>query len=156
MKRIFAVLAIAFGALHSATHAQVSGNSFPAALANAKTVAIENETHVDAVAQGAADAVRSWGLFRIVDDPDTADLTLRFDKSKDHAGQDSQKPDPTTGETNYSYSMSFASSIHMKVYLKDADTPFYTTKTGDSKRQAGMSCVGDFRRAYRAARQPLH
>jgi hypothetical protein len=150
------ILAIVFCALSSAAFAQVNGNTFPAALANAKTIAIENDTHVDAVAQGAADAVRAWGLFRIVDDPDTADVTLRFDKSKDHAGQDSQKPDPSTGETNYSYSMSFSSSIHMKVYLKDAETPFYTTKTGDSKRQAGMSCVSDFRRAYQAARQAPH
>jgi hypothetical protein len=40
----------------------------------------------------------------------------------------------------------------MKVYLKDADTPFYTTKTDDSKKKAGISCVNDFRTAFRAAR----
>jgi hypothetical protein len=35
--------------------------------------------------------------------------------------------------------------------MKDADGPFYTTKTSDSKAQAGMSCVEDLRNAYRVA-----
>jgi hypothetical protein len=48
--------------------------------------------------------------------------------------------------------MSFSTSIHMKVYLKDADAPFYTTKTDESKKKAGTACVSDFRSAYRDAR----
>lgn len=158
MKRKISLLSLIFVAavFTPAFHAQTNGRALPASLATAKTVAIENDTHVDGVAQGAADAIRAWGRFRLVDDPDTADVTLRFDKSKDHSGQDSQKPDPSTGQTNYSYSMSFSSSIHMKVYLKDGESPFYTTKTEDSKKQAGQSCVSDFRRAYEAAHLPLH
>jgi hypothetical protein len=153
MKTIFTTLLVLFTTLGftKSSPAQVNGNAFPAAAKTAKTVAIINDTHVDAVGEGAADALRAWGRYRVIDDPDTADITLRFDKSKDHSGQDSQKPDPTSGQTNYSYSMSFSTSIHMKVYLKDADSPFYTTRTDDSKKKAGMSCVSDFRSALQAA-----
>ena len=153
MKTAFATLIVLLSILgFSCTFSgQINGNALPAAAKTAKTVAIINDTHIDAVGEGAADAIRAWGRYRIVDDPDTADLTLRFDKNKEHSGQDSQKPDPTTGQTNYSYSMSFGTSIHMKAYLKDADAPFYTTKTDDSKKKAGMSCVSDFRSALQTA-----
>ena len=130
----------------------INGDAFPAAIYTAKTVAVINDTHTDAVSEGAIDALKAWGHFTVVDDPDTADVTLRFDKTKEHSGQDSQKPDPNTGQTSYSYGMSFGSSIHMKAYLKDADSPFYTAKTDDAKKKAGMACISDFRSAMQAAR----
>jgi hypothetical protein len=151
MKRILATWIVLLSACSLPALAQAK-STFPATLATAKTIAIENDTHVDAVADGAADAIRAWGKFRLVDDPQIADVVLRFDKNKEHAGQDEQKPDPSTGQTNYSYTMSFSTSIHMKVYLKDADAPFYTTKTDESKKKAGTACVSDFRSAYRDAR----
>jgi hypothetical protein len=131
-------------------YAQAS-SALPKSLASAKTVAVLNDTHVDAVAQGAVDALKAWGRFTVVDDPDNADLTLRFDKSKDHEGRDSQTPD-SDGKTSYGYSMSSSTSIHMKAYLKDGDAPFYTTKTDNSKKKAGMACVSDFRTALQAGR----
>jgi hypothetical protein len=150
MKRLAFLILILTTACGNVALSQ-SKTAFPAGLATAKTIAIENDTHVDAVADGAADAIRAWGRFQLVDDPTTADLTIRFDKNRDREGQDSQKPDPATGQTSYGYSMSFSTSIHMKVYYKDADTPFYTTKSDDSKKKAGMACVNDFRTAFRAA-----
>ena len=151
MKTFVTSLLILFATL---TYAQkpINGNGFPPAIYTAKTVAVVNDTHTGAVSEGAVDALKAWGHFTVVDDPDTADVTLRFDKTKEHSGQDSQKPDPNTGQTSYSYGMSFGTSIHMKAYLKDADAPFYTNKTDDSKKKAGMSCVSDFRSAMQAAR----
>jgi len=147
MKRAFTTLAIMWIALLAAGVAQSS--SFPAGVFSAKTVAIINDTSTSAVSDGAISALKAWGQFKIVDDPDSADMTLRFDKSKDHQGQDSHKTDANGNPTDYSYSMSFSSSIHMKANLKNADTPFYTTKTDESKAQAGISCVDDFRNVYR-------
>jgi hypothetical protein len=36
----------------------------------------------------------------------------------------------------------------MRAYLKGADSPFYSTQTGDSKRKAGISCVTNFEKAW--------
>ncbi len=148
MKRAFTTLAATWIALLGFGLAQ-SSSPFPAPVFAARTIAIINDTPTEAVAQGATTALRAWGQFKIVDDPDSADLTLHFDKSKDHQGQDSHKTDANGNPTDYSYSMSFSSAIHMKAYLKGTDTPFYTTKTDDSRTQAGVSCVNDFRNMYR-------
>jgi len=147
MKRAFTILAAMWIALLSTGVAQSS--SFPAAVFSAKTIAIINDTPTSAVSDGAINALKAWGQFKIVDDTESADLTLRFDKSREHQGQDSHKTDANGNPTDYSYSMSFSSSIHMKAYLKATDTPFYTTKTDESKAQAGISCVNDFRNIYR-------
>lgn len=151
MKTLVTILLVLFATL-SYGQKSVNGGAFPAALYIAKTVAIVNDTRADAVSEGAVQALRAWGHFTVVDDPDTADVTLRFDKTREHSGQDAQKPDPNTGQTSYSYGMSFGTSIHMKAYLKTADSPFYTNKTDDSKKKAGMACVSDFRSAMQAAR----
>ena len=127
--------------------AQVNADAFPRAVSTAHTVAIIDDTHQPGVAQGAADAIKAWGRFTVVDDPDNADLTLRFDKEKDHNGRDTETKDPKDNSSSYGYSLSFSSSIHMKAYLKDGDSPFYTTKSDDSKKKAGMACVSDFRSA---------
>jgi opacity protein-like surface antigen len=148
MKTLFAAVFL-LSLMAAAANAQANG-AFPPALANAKTIAIIDDTHTSGVSEGATDALRAWGRFTVVDDPDAADLTLRFDKSKDHTGQDSQKP-ADDGSTSYGYSMSFSTSVHMKAYLKDGTDPFYTDKTDDSKKKAGISCVRDFRTAFIAA-----
>ena len=141
------------GASARQTAPQAQGNRVPAAALAARTIAVVNDTRDSAVTKGAALALQSWGQFTLVDDPATADVTLRFEKTKEHEGSNSQKTDPDTNKTDYGYSMSFSSSIHMKAYLKDGDVPFYTTKTDDSKAKAGTSCVNDFRTAFRTARQ---
>ncbi len=148
MKRVFAV-GIVLGLLGAGAWGQ-SGRRFPAEALHAKTVAVVNDTHSDGVEKGAASALAAWGQFKLTENAEDADLTLRFDKSTDHDGQSSEKTGDD-GKPSYSYGMSFGSSIHMKAYTKDGFSPFYTTKTGDSKRKAGVSCVNDFREAYRAA-----
>lgn len=149
MKRAFTILAVICVVLVAAGAAQSS--SFPPAVFTAKTIAIINDTTSSAVTDGATNALRAWGQFKVIDDPDSADVTLRFDKSKEHQGQDSHKTDPNGNPTDYSYNMTFGSAIHMKAYVKGSETPFYTTKTDDSKAKAGNSCVEDFRNIYRIA-----
>ena len=152
MNRVWRFVALC-GVLLPSALAQTGGAAFPAAVLAAKTVAVVNETRDPGVTRGADAALASWGQFTLVDDPATADITLRFDKTKEHAGTDTQKTDPNTNKTDYGYSMSFSSTIHMKAYAKDGDAPFYSTKTDDSKTKAGMNCVNDFHTAYRTARQ---
>ena len=131
--------------------ALAQSNAFPPAALAGKTIAIVNETHAEAVSDGARAALADWGQFKLIDDADAADVTLRFDKSTDHAGQDSHKTDANGNPTDYSYSMSFTSKIHMKAYTRDGLAPFYTTTTDDSKKKAGLSCVIAFHEAFRAA-----
>ena len=128
--------------------AQIDPKSFPKAVFAAKTVAILNSTHSDEVEKGAVEVLQRWHRFTIVDDPDTADVILTFDKKSAHEGKDSQKTDSTGKPTEYGYGISFSSSITMKASLKGSDTPFYTTKTGDSKKKAGATCVNNLEAAY--------
>ena len=136
--------------------AQDAGAEFPAAALSAKTVAVVNDTHDPKVVDGALAALRSWGQFTVVDDPSVADITLRFDKSKERSGSATpQKTDTDgkpVGDPTYGYSFSSSSQIHLKVYLKDGDAAFWTTKTDDSKVKAGMGCVNGFHTAWRAAK----
>jgi hypothetical protein len=97
--------------------------------------------------------LKAWGEFTVVDDPDAADLTLRFDKASQHEGQTTEKTDAVGNTTDRNYSLSFSSQIRMRAYSKDSEAPFFTTKTDESKAKAGISCVNDFRNAYRIARQ---
>ena len=113
----------------------------------AKTVAILNDTKTGEVSDGAFEQLKRWGHFTVVDDIDSADIVLRFDKKTDHEKQNSQSTDDK-GTTSYSATLSFSSQVHMRAYLKGADSPFYTTKTDDSKRKAGISCVTSFERAW--------
>ena len=118
----------------------------PAALA-AKTIAIRNDTKTGEVSDGALEQLKRWGHFTIVDDTDSADIVLRFDKKTDREKQNSQSTNDD-GTTSYSASMSFSSQVHMRAYLKGSDSPFYTTQTGDSKKKAGISCVTSFEKAW--------
>jgi hypothetical protein len=122
----------------------------PMALA-AKSIAVVNDTRSAEVAEGALEQLKRWGHFTLVDDTDSADIVLRFDKKTDREKQSSQSTDDK-GTTTYSGGMTFSSEVHMRAYLKGADSPFYTTKTGDSKRKAGVTCVASFERAYIEAR----
>jgi hypothetical protein len=127
--------------------AQRSVHPLPKEVFAAKTVAIVNNTHNEAVEQGAVEALKRWGRFAVVDDSDLADITLTFDKKGEHEGTSSQKPDKD-GNPSSSYSMSFSSSVHMKAALKGADTSFYTATTSESKKKAGAECIVDLQQAY--------
>jgi hypothetical protein len=135
--------------LAGAAYAQKAITPIPKEALAAKTVAIVNNTHNEAVTDGAIEALKRWGRFTVVDDSDIADLTLTFDKKSEHDGASSQKPGDD-GKPNYGYSMSFSSSIHMHVAIKGSDRSFYSTTTSESKKKAGADCVTDLQRAYNA------
>ena len=157
MKMLLSRTVVSCGVLLCSALAQspsrLPNGAFPSAALAAKTVAVVNDTRDTGITKGADSALQSWGQFTLVDDPTTADITLRFDKTKERSGSSTQGSDPNTNQPSYGYSVSVASSVHMKAYLKDGDEPFYSTKTDDSKAKAGVSCVNDFHTAYRAARQ---
>ena len=122
----------------------------PAALA-AKTIAILDDTKTADVSDGALEQLKRWGRFAVVDDADSADIVLRFDKKTDREKQNSQSSDEK-GTTTYSGTLTFSSQVHLRAYLKGSDSPFYTTKTDDSKKKAGVSCVASFQKAWIEAR----
>jgi len=121
--------------------------SIPKTALAAKTIAIRNDTKTGEVSDGALEQLKRWGHFTVVDDTDTADIVLRFDKKTDREKQSSQSTNDD-GTTSYSGGMTFSSQVHMRAYLKGADSPFYTTQTGDSKRKAGITCVTSFQKAW--------
>jgi hypothetical protein len=127
--------------------ASLAQESIPRAAFAAKTIAILNDTKTREVSDGALEQLKNWGHFTVVDDPDSADIVLRFDKKTDREKQNSQSTDEK-GTTTYSGSLSFSSQVHMRAYLKGSDSPFYTTKTGDSKKKAGASCLTSFQKAW--------
>ncbi len=134
-----------------ATLAAPAQESIPQAARAAKTIALLNDTKSGDVSEGALEQLKRWGHFAVVDDPDSADIVLRFDKKTDREKQSSQSTDDK-GTTTYSGGMSFSSQVHMRAYLKGSDSPFYATKTDDSKKKAGVSCVTSFERAWIEAR----
>ena len=150
------VCGVMLSAGSSVVWGQAAQDGFPEAALKAKTVAVVNDTHDPKVADGALAALRSWGQFTVVDDPSVADITLRFDKTNEHSGAATpQKTDADgkpAGDSSYGYSFSSSSQIHLKVYLKDGDSAFWTTKTDDSKVKAGMGCVNAFHTAFRVAK----
>jgi hypothetical protein len=131
--------------------AQRSIQPLPKEVFAAKTVAIVNNTHNEAVEQGAVDALKRWGRFTVIDDSDLADITLTFDKRSEHDGSSSQ----TTGDDgkpSTSYSVSFSSSIHMTAVVKGAGRSFYGTTTSESKKKAGATCITDLQSAFVSGR----
>lgn len=147
MKRLVATISLA--AALSASYAVGQGNKLPLPRAafGAKTVVILNNTHNSAVEQGAVEALKRWGKFTVVEDPDLADITLTFDKKSEHEGSSSQKPD-IDGNPSSSYSLSFSSSIHMSATLKGDSAAFYNTTTSESKKKAGAECITKLQQAY--------
>jgi hypothetical protein len=127
--------------------AQRTVRPLPKEVYAAKTVAIVNNTHNMAVAEGAAEALKRWGKFTVIDDSDLADITLTFDKKGEHEGTSSQKTGDD-GKPSSSYSMSFSSLISMKATVKGSESSFYTATTGESKKKAGAECVVDLQGAY--------
>jgi hypothetical protein len=123
----------------------------PQAALAAKTVAILNDTKTGEVSDGALEQLKRWGRFTVVDDSDSADIVLRFDKKTDREKQNKQSTDDK-GTTSWSTTMSFSSQVHMRAYLKGSDTPFYTTQTDDSKKKAGVTCVTSFEKTWLEAR----
>ena len=134
-----------------ASVAALAQSSIPQTAFAAKTIAIRNDTKTGEVSDGALEQLKRWGHFTVVDDTDSADIVLRFNKKTDHEKQNSQSTDDN-GTTTYSGGMTFSSQVHMRAYLKGADSPFYTTKTDDSKKKAGISCVTSFQKAWIEAR----
>lgn len=137
------VLSLAFFAVVAAT----AQEPMPRAALAAKTVAILNDTKTGEVSDGALEQLKRWGRFTIADDADSADIVLRFDKKTDREKQNNQSTDEK-GTTSWSATMTFSSQVHMRAYVKGSDTPFYTTKTDDSKKKAGITCVTSFERAW--------
>jgi hypothetical protein len=135
----------------SAAWAQTGQKAFPDGVFTAKTIAIVNDTKQPGVEKGADEALAQWGQFKVVDDPQLADVVLRFDKAGHHEGRDTQKTDSAGKPAEYGYEMSFSSTIQMKAYYKDADAPFYATKTDDGKQKAGSTCINAFHTAWRDA-----
>jgi hypothetical protein len=131
----------------TAAVATLAQSSIPNIALAAKTIAILNDTKTGEVSEGALEQLKRWGHFTVVDDTDSADIVLRFDKKTDREKQNSQSTDDK-GNTSYSGGFSFSSQVHMRAYLKGADSPFYTTKTDDSKKKAGISCVTSFEKAW--------
>lgn len=123
----------------------------PRAAFAAKTVAILHDEKTSEASDGAHEQLQRWGHFTIVDDADSADIVLRFDKKMDREQKNSQSTDEK-GATTWSAGMTFSSQVHMRAYLKGSDTPFYTTQTGDSKKKAGENCVTNFEKAWLDAR----
>jgi hypothetical protein len=130
-----------------ASVAALAQQSIPPAALAAKTVAIRNDTKTAEVPDGALEQLKRWGHFTVVDDSDTADIVLRFDKKTDHEKQSSQSTNDD-GTTSYSGGMTFFPQVHMRAYLKGADSPFYSTQTDDSKKKAGINCVSSFQKAW--------
>jgi hypothetical protein len=56
----------------------------PKAAFTAKTVAILHDGKTGEVSDGAEEQLKRWGRFTVVDDADSADIVLRFDKKLDH------------------------------------------------------------------------
>lgn len=143
--------AILFPVALAAVVAAVAQSPIPKAAFTAKTIAILNDTKTGEVSDGALEQLKRWGHFTVVDDSDSADIVLRFDKKTDREKQNNQSTDEK-GTTSYSTTLSFSSQVHMRAYLKGSESPFYTTQTGDSKKKAGISCVTSFEKAWVEAR----
>jgi hypothetical protein len=137
------LLSLAFIAVAAAPAQQ----SMPPAALAAKTIAILNDTKTADIPDGALEQLKRWGRFTVVDDADSADIVLRFDKKTDREKQNSQSTDDK-GVTSYSATMSFSSQVHLRAYLKGSSSPFYTTQTGDSKKKAGITCTTSFEKAW--------
>ena len=138
--------------LFLATSVLAQRKPIPRAVFAAKTVAIVNHAHNDGVEAGALESLKRWGKFTIVDDPDTADIVLTFEKVSEHEGKSTQKEtnnnDGKQPETSSSYSMSFGSSLTMKATMKGGTAPFYTATNSDSKKKGGAACVVAFQSDY--------
>ena len=151
MKSLLLRVALVCGVVFTAACAQTETKPFPDGVFTAKTVAIVNDTKQPGVEKGADEALASWGQLKVVDDPQLADIVIRFEKAGHHEGRDTQKTDGTGKPTDYGYEMSFSSTITMKAYFKDEDAPFYSTKTDDGKQKAGTNCINSFHTAWRSA-----
>ena len=150
MKHLVATLSLA-AILPLMAFCQGNQLPLPTPVFSAKTIIILNETHNEAVEQGAVEAVKRWGKFTVVDDPDQADITLTFDKKSEHVGTSTQKPDKD-GNPSSSYSMSFSSSIHMHAALKGSSVTFYNATTSEARKKAGVECVTALQQAYNSGR----
>ncbi|GGG96844.1 hypothetical protein [Silvibacterium dinghuense] len=142
----------AFALVASFALVAAAQSPMPKAAFTAKTIAILNDTKTGEVTDGALEQLKRWGHFTVIDDPESADIVLRFDHKTERDGRNTQKTDANGNPTDYGYTMSFSSEVHMRAYLKGSETPFYTTKSSDGKKKGGQSCVSSFEDAWLAER----
>jgi hypothetical protein len=91
--------------LFLAASALAQRKPIPRPVFGAKTIAIVNHAHNDAVEAGALESLKRWGKFTIVDDPEIADIVLTFEKANEHEGKSTEKEtnnnDGKQPETSY-------------------------------------------------------
>ena len=125
--------------------ALAQGNGpFPAGVLEAKSVVILNETHTGTVEDGANEALKQWGHWKVTDDLDAADVVLSFRKKSERTTSGSTKPDDTGSSASYGVTFSTDATITMTATAKGGFAPFYTTETKDAKQKAGRECVQAF------------
>lgn len=81
--------------------ATLAQGPIPQAAFAEKTIAVVNDTKTGDVSDGALEQLKGWGHFIVVDDADSADIVLRFDKKTDREKQNSQSTDEK-GTTTWS------------------------------------------------------
>src|ERR1700753_2566433 len=91
MKSLFRALALLLAPVLAV--AALAQEPIPQAALTARTVAILNDTKTGEVSDGALEQLKRWGRFTVVDDSDSADIVLRFDKKTDHEKQNKQSTD---------------------------------------------------------------
>lgn len=127
-------------------------HDIPADAMKAKTIAIINDTKSEAVQKGAEEALTSWGHFKLVDEPEAADITIRFEKKHERDTTDTQGTGPD-GKQTWSSGTNFSTATRMKVFLKDAASPFFSEKIDGTKKNDGLKAVDDLRSAMEDARR---
>ena len=99
-----------------------------------RTIVILHDTKTGEVSDGALEQLKRWGRFTIVDDADSADIVLRFDKKTDREAK--QPVDRQKGTTTWSGTMTFSSQVHMRAYLKGSGSPpFFATEDPTIQRR---------------------
>ena len=143
--------ALLFPLIFAVVMATAAQQSMPRAAFAAKTIAILNDTKTGDISDGALEQLKRWGRLAVVDDVDSADIVLRFDKKTERESQSKQSTDDK-GTTTWSGAWTTSSHVHMRAYLKGSKSPFYATQSSDSKKKAGASCVTSFEKAWLEAR----
>jgi hypothetical protein len=91
MKPFLRALLVPFALV--AVVATLAQEAMPRAAFAAKTIAILNDTKTGEVSDGALEQLKRWGRFTVVDDADSANIVLRFDKKTDREKHNSQTTD---------------------------------------------------------------
>jgi opacity protein-like surface antigen len=131
MKSLLSAALLVSSFLSAAAVAQTA--AFPPSALGAKTIAVLNDTHTGTVEEGAEDALKQWGHFKLIDDPDAADVVLHFSKKSEHSTSSAQKTDANGNPTDYGFTISSDTTIEMTATTKDGFSSFYSTTTKEGK-----------------------